>query len=92
MTYNSQEEGYLRDEYYRHKREALKEGSLSLIKHFQGKDNFADRVVHEVEELFASKGGTLYDPQAPGGSVAAPEPFVLFVLLLDLLPPIPSLI
>ncbi|CAE7544791.1 phnY [Symbiodinium natans] len=63
LTYNSQEEGYLRDEYYRHKREALKEGSLSLIKHFQGKDNFADRVVHEVEELFASKGGTLYDPQ-----------------------------
>ena len=63
LTYNAQEEGYLRDEYYRHKREALEEGSLSLIKHFQGKSNFADRVISEVQHLFTSKGNTLYDPQ-----------------------------
>ena len=36
LTYNAQREGYLRDEYYRHKRAALKSGQLSLIKHFQG--------------------------------------------------------
>ena len=36
LTYNAQNEGYLRDEYYRHKRANLKSGQLSLIKHFQG--------------------------------------------------------
>ena len=36
LTYNAQAEGYLRDEYYRHKREHMKSGRLSLIKHFQG--------------------------------------------------------
>ena len=36
LTYNAQVEGYLRDEYYRHKRQHMKNGTLSLIKHFQG--------------------------------------------------------
>ena len=36
LTYNAQAEGYLRDEYYRHKRQTMKSGQLSLIKHFQG--------------------------------------------------------
>ena len=36
LTYNAQSEGYLRDEYYRHKRLTMKTGQLSLIKHFQG--------------------------------------------------------
>lgn len=63
LTYNSQEEGYLRDEYYRHKREALQEGYISLIKHFQGKQSFADRVADEVEDLYRRQGDTLYDPQ-----------------------------
>lgn len=63
LTYNSQDEGYLRDEYYRHKREAMEEGAISLIKHFQGKTNFQDRVVSEVSEIFRSSGDTLYDPQ-----------------------------
>jgi len=36
LTYNAQSEGYLRDEYYRHKRATMKAGQLSLIKHFQG--------------------------------------------------------
>lgn len=63
LTYNAQEEGYLRDEYYRHKREAMHEGELSLIKHFQGTTKYADRVEREVRDLFDSKGHTLYDPQ-----------------------------
>ena len=33
LTYNAQSEGYLRDEYYRHKRATMKQGHLSLIKH-----------------------------------------------------------
>eukprot|EP00947_MAST-08B_sp_MAST-8B-sp1_P001131 g1131.t1 len=36
LTYNVQDEGYLRDEYYRHKRATMKTGQVSLIKHFQG--------------------------------------------------------
>lgn len=36
LTYNAQAEGYLRDEYYRHKRANIKSGRLSMINHFQG--------------------------------------------------------
>lgn len=37
LTYNAASEGYLRDEYYRHKRHAIQgTGQISLIKHFQG--------------------------------------------------------
>ena len=84
LTYNAQNEGYLRDEYYRHKRANLKSGQLSLIKHFQGvamddanggtnataaaagegscASGEEHSVVVELREMFATKGGTMYDP------------------------------
>ena len=36
LTYNAMSEGYKRDEYYRHKRENMADGAVSMIKHFQG--------------------------------------------------------
>jgi hypothetical protein len=38
LTYNAQNEGYLRDEYYRHKRANMASGRISMINHFQGTD------------------------------------------------------
>lgn len=62
LTYNSQAEGYLRDEYYRHKRETMAEGQLSLIQHFEGEVQPGHQAIDDIRQLFDVAGDTMYDP------------------------------
>ena len=63
LTYNAQSEGYLRDEYYRHKRATMASGQISLIKHFEGEiTSPSQQVMDSIRELFEVHGDTMYDP------------------------------
>ena len=79
LTYNAQREGYLRDEYYRHKRAALKSGQLSLIKHFQGVALSSPEVPDQqpitarVEVTVAGEASALANGQAHAAPTAAPN-------------------
>jgi len=74
LTYNTQAQGYLRDEYYRDKRARLQAGSISTIQHFKGVDigppppspestvGIGPAAIAELKYLFESVGSSQYDP------------------------------
>ena len=63
LTYNNIEEGYLRDEYYKNKKENLCDGKISLIDHYDGNisNNNDNDIINEIVNLYKEKGHKKYD-------------------------------
>ena len=66
VTYNSIDEGYLRDEYYNMKKKTLKNNKISLIDHYDGNiitnnTEHRDYVINYIINLYETRGHTMYD-------------------------------
>ena len=62
LTYNNKEDGYLRDEYYKKKRDTLDDNKISLIDHYDGNIiNSKDNIVDNILNMYKEKGHQKYD-------------------------------
>ena len=61
LTYNSSEDGYLRDEYYKKKKEKMGNGKISLIDHYDGNVIDKDYIVDEILDMYKDNGHKKYD-------------------------------